>query len=100
MGQRNDSPLLISHFPTYEAPKNHNESSNSFFWVRFWKDSKLSNPIYHPPSPTSKYHGCGCHGGDSRPGREGCKYTPYCMEYVTYSITNFEIICVSSKCMA
>ena len=25
--------LLISHYPTYEVPKNHNESSSSFFWV-------------------------------------------------------------------
>ena len=24
-------PLLISHCPTYEVPKNHNESSSSFF---------------------------------------------------------------------
>ena len=26
-------PLLISHCPTYEVPKNHNESSSSFFLV-------------------------------------------------------------------
>ena len=58
-----------------------------FFLVRLWKDSKLPNPIYHRPS-TSKYQSssCACHGFDGRPGREGCKYTPYCMKYVTYSI--------------
>ena len=39
-------------------------------------------------------HNCGCLGYN------GCKCTPYCMEYVTYSITYFKIICVSSKCMA
>ena len=71
---------------------------DDFFWVRLWKDSKLSSPIYHPPSTSTS--SCACHGGDGRPGREGCKYTPYCMEYVTYSITYFKIICVSSKFMA
>ena len=25
--------LLISYCPTYKLPKNHNESSSSFFWV-------------------------------------------------------------------
>ena len=55
-----------------------------FFLVRLWKDSKLPNPIYHPPSPTSRWHMCGCHGRDGRhqPYEEGCKYTPYCMEYI------------------
>ena len=58
-----------------------------------WMDSTLSKPIYHSHHGFPG-HGCGCHGYN------GCKCTPYCMEYVTYSITYFKIICVSSKCMA
>ena len=45
-----------------------------------WKDSSLSNPIYHSPGHVMGVgligHACGCLGSN------GCKYTPYCMECV------------------